>query len=256
MNQQISCEPENDVTFTFLKDERTIKCSRLILCEISPVFQVMFSATWFQNKSSVELNDAVTFDQYETFNLFVEIVSGKLQISSLDFEHIAAVYYYVDKYQVSNIADAIIKFLAKTMRISVSEFRNLVEFAQTYQLKDFLRQLDNQVEPILYKKDSIKFFELAKKFKMDMLKERIIQRLKSFEPRGYWTPEVTRSVIRALQKENRQLECKISASQKISPPDLSTKPKITTKGNPGTGGRFRIVIDKKHLKSLNWLKTV
>ena len=59
-----------------------IRAPKSMLMKISPVFEAMFSANWDTN--SVEMKDDVKFNQFDTFQLFLEVLFGLTSLSRYD----------------------------------------------------------------------------------------------------------------------------------------------------------------------------
>ena len=57
---------------------KTIRALKSMLADSSPVFEAMFSANWDTN--AIKIEDDVEFNQFETFQLFLEVL---LDLSSL-----------------------------------------------------------------------------------------------------------------------------------------------------------------------------
>lgn len=225
------------IRFTFADDKRKIKCSKSMLSEISPVFAKMFSETWL-NESIIKLEDNVTFDQYSTFKLFLELIYELRGVSSLPVYEATAVYHYSHKYQIDATTNKIQEHLNQRMKsgmsrnpFSVSELNDGLEFAETYQLEDFKQKLDN-VKLDFNEENPVKFFDLAVKFEMDLLKQQVIDHLKNVEPNESWSLEISNLVIKSLQKEQRKQEhflellcenCKDVFSTQIQGTTRSTK---------------------------------
>lgn len=151
-------EDESDVIkFAFPNEERKVKCFISILSEASPVFQTMFYTRWNQAKSvdkqpgnqyelnqcqrscyqveTIRLDDAVNFDQYNTFKSFMEILYGLFRADSLTIQRATDIYYYSHKYQVKKVETKIHNYLYERMKkgISVTELHQIIEFVQMYQ---------------------------------------------------------------------------------------------------------------------------
>ena len=56
-----------------------IRAPKSMLMKISPVFEAMFSANWDTN--SVEMKDDVKFNQFDKFQLFLEVLLGSTSLS-------------------------------------------------------------------------------------------------------------------------------------------------------------------------------
>lgn len=197
------------VRFTFPNDTRKIKCSKSMLSEISPVFEKMFSETWF-NESTIKLEDTVNFDQYSTFKLFLEIIYELKEVNSLQVHEATSVYYYSEKYQVDVTTNKIQEYLNQRMKsgmsknpFSVAELRDGLEFAETYQLGDFKKKLD-KVKLDFDEENPVKFFDLAVKFQLDILKQQVIEHLKAIEPKESWSIEISNLVVKSLQKDQKE----------------------------------------------------
>lgn len=196
------------IRFTFPDDTRKIKCAKSLLSEISPVFEKMFNETWLK-ESIIKLEDNVTFGQYSTFKLFLEIVYELREVTSLQVDEATAVYYYSHKYQVSDITNKIQQHLNQRMEsgmskspFSLAELTDGLEFALTYQLAKFKNKLD-KVKLEFNEENPIEFFDLADKFKLESLKQQVIDHLKNIEPKESWTLQISNLVIKCLQKELR-----------------------------------------------------
>lgn len=207
------------IRFSFPDENRKIKCSKSFLSEISLVFGKMFSGTWL-TETTIKLEDDVTFDQYSTFKLFLEIIYELRDVSSLSVNEATAVYFYTDKYSVMDVTMKIQTYLNKRMEasvnehpVSVAELNDGLQFAKLYKLDDFKKKLD-KVELDFNEENPVQFFDLAIKFQLDSLKEQVIQHLKTIEPNDTWTHEVSNSVVKCLQKELKE---------EIKRRDVSTK---------------------------------
>lgn len=199
------------IRFTFPDDNRKIKSSKSILSEISPVFEKMFSDTWL-TESTIKLEDVVTFHQYSTFKLFLELVYELREVNSLSVDEATAVYFYSHKYEVIDTTNKIQTHLNQRMEagvgknpLSVAELNDGLEFAEMYQLEDFKQKLD-KVKLDFDHDNPVQFFDLAVKFQLDTVKEQIIQHLKTIEPQDNWTLEISNLVCKCLQKEQKKGE--------------------------------------------------
>lgn len=165
----------------------------------------MFSEKWRQEKQTVKIDDFGTFDQYSTFKLFVEILYGICDVDSLTLAEATQVYFYSHKYQVEVVTDSIVEYLHQRINnasrpFSVNELEILLYFTQMYELDDVKK---NVVHVKLDEETSMKFFHLANEYKMNPLKEKVINYLMTIEPKEEWEPEVLCAVIRNFQKEKQ-----------------------------------------------------
>lgn len=154
--------------------------------------------------------DDVTFNQYSTFKLFLEIIYELREVNSLSVDEATAVYFYAHKYEVIDTTDKIQTHLNKRLKdglskrpLSVAELNDGLQFADTYQLEDFKKELD-KVKLDFDEENPVQFFDLAVSFQMILLKDQIIQHLKTIEPNDTWTLEISHLVLKCLQKEHRK----------------------------------------------------
>lgn len=214
-------DDEDDVVFfAFPNEKRKIKCSISMLTEISPVFEAMFSTRWHQEKSidnqqldsisqdkTIQLDDGVTFNQYLTFKLLMQILYGLRQIDSLSVDQATGVYFYANKYQIKDVAEKIKKLLNKRMETGISkspftftELKQGIEFAQLYQLDDFKNKLD-KVKLDFNGENPVQFWDLVNKFEMEALKQQLLHHLKTIVPKADWGEDILLAVIGRLQAD-------------------------------------------------------
>lgn len=230
-------DEDDGVSFAFPNEKRKIKCSISMLCEISPVFEAMFSARWSQEKSgdnqldsvlqqdetvklddnqldlfphqdkTVKLEDDVKFDQCHTFKLLMQILYGLRQINSLSVDQAIGVYFYTHKYQIKDVEDKIQKFLNERMEsglskrpLSVKELKDGIEFAQMYQLDEFKNKLD-RVKLAFDEVNPMQYMDLANQFEMKTLKKQVVDHVKTIAPKEDWSPDILREVITCLQAQ-------------------------------------------------------
>lgn len=200
-------DDESDlVRFTFVGHEKKIKCHKSILAEKSEVFKTMFGANWTEN-GSVEMDDAVEFEQYEMFKLFIELLYEIRNTDSLTLYEATAIHFYAHKYQISDLTEKILTKLNIIVEsgimvepFTVEELKEGLQFGQLYELHEFNEKLD-LVQLAFSVDDPHEFFSLAKEYQKENLKEQVIDYLKTVPPDDTWTLEVSHLVVAALQDD-------------------------------------------------------
>lgn len=222
---------ENDeddiVSFCFPNQKRKIKCSISMLTEISPVFEAMFSTRWCHEEEvddnqltvdavskdkTIELSDDVTFDQYLTFKLLMQIMYGLREPNSLTVDQATNVYYYSDKYQIKEVSDKVQKFLNQRMQsgisthpLTVAEPAESITFAQLHKLADFKSKLD-EVKLAFDEHNTIQFWDLTVKFEMKKLQEQVLDHLKTVAPKNDYPPDLLIALVSDLQANKKEIE--------------------------------------------------
>lgn len=250
------------VIFTFPNDERKIRCSRALLCEVSEVFKTMFGTKWDSGNgnSTVELTDLVPFNQFETFKLFVQLLYGMRQIESLSGVDACHVFFYSDKYDVRSVSKKILAWITSQLqhKVTLNELESYIEIAETYPvLDDFAKKLGS-AKLDLNERDAMKFFALVKESGMCLLQQQIADYLKTIPPRSDWSNEVLQSIIKDLQIENNhwKAESKTWIGNRLQlkePTQLKerTMNNCLTKGKNITRTALRAMVKKQELDKTN-----
>lgn len=233
------------VVFTFPFEDRKITCSRTMLCEVSAVFKTMFSEKWNPENSTVELNDMVSFDQFDTFKLFVEILYGMNHLQSISAIDACNVFFYCHKYNVTDISNDIVRMVNWRMLcfpVKVNELEIFIKFTQNYQLQNLTESLDKATLD-LNESDAVKFFELAINSGMRSLLQQITEYMKTIPPSSDWSKGALEETVKSLQVELNELKAEtknLKAAQQAQQKTPRKTQKERTLNNSVKKGKTRI----------------
>lgn len=215
------------VFFAFPKETRKIRCSISMLTEISPVFATMLSDRWNQEKTDnvddnkpdsqpdsnrtsrdriVRLDDYVSFDQYSTFLLLMEVLYGLRQLNTLTVDQAAHIFYYAHKYEMTATENEIQKFLNRRMQygiknvpLNLAEVKEGIDFARVYGLDKFRNSLD-KVKLALSTENVFQFWHLTTESEMKNLQEQIVDyAMKGCTPNKDWPLDLLVIVAERMQ---------------------------------------------------------
>lgn len=156
---------ENDtiIRFVFDNELRKIKAYKSLLSEMSQVFKSMFNDR--QDKFEFKINDPVAFDQFEMFNLFLEIVYGLTDVDTLTVDQAIGVHFYAHKYQIDSLCEMIREILTKKSVIdkifSVTQFIDCIQMAELHSWNDLKEQLKNVKLNIKNQSDGLLIYKVC-----------------------------------------------------------------------------------------------
>lgn len=211
----MNCTSVNDdeVQFEFIQtgDKRKLFVHKKVLINASPVFQTMFDEKW--TTSLIKMADDVSFDQYQTFMLFIECLVNQM-VSNLSIQEACNLYYYAHKYDVqvmeTNICNQISTILeAATVtqndycqELTLSDLAHCVKCFNLYSLEKLRMQLE-QVELEINSENVLEFYEIITSFKLySLLHRQVMPILMSPMNPSLWPIEVMKQIIECFRHYN------------------------------------------------------
>lgn len=203
------------VQFEFYKGTKKLRGHKQVLVEASPVFEKMFDQNWAETTGSVvSMEDVVSFDQFETFRLFLKCLYDIISVDDLTIQESCDMYYYAHKYNVVvmevDIRDQVTARLEEaTVRnddeyclkpLSLPELVNCIQLVRLHSLETLANKLD-EVELDITEDDVFGFYDTIKMYKCDSLQAQTVSVLMSMKPSSSWSAEMMQDVIASFQHQ-------------------------------------------------------
>ena len=181
---------------------KVVQSLKSVLITKSPAFKAMFSETW--DKGKVRMDDAVTFDQEDTFSRFLLLLADVMRPQQLTIPVACSCYFYADKYRVNGLMTDILDAITRHWSaFSLDDIKNCLALTETYSLVDFKTKL-NTVKLNLNQGNAIEFYEVCEKYQMDGLINQLIKHLQRFPVDKSWPQDLVLKIMDQERMETRK----------------------------------------------------
>ena len=165
------------------------------------------------------MDDPVDFDQFEAFQLFLEVVYGISTVDTLTVDEAIRVHFYAHKYQMDPLIRQVREVLTKRMNqgikdkpYSIMELIESIRMAETYSLNEFKEQLNRVKLDITEEIQALGFYDVCVDHKMEGLIDQVVSFMESKPVDDYWPTDL---VIRVLELNRKELKMDRSQTGRI-----------------------------------------
>lgn len=188
------------VTFTFKKQEgKVVRCLKSFLVKQSKVFAAMFDEIW--DIDTVQLDDYVHFDEYDTFLWFINALIGCLDLTDIAVYRSCCLYFYAEKYEIDGLKSKLISLLP-LRRTKIPELVGALQVVYKSNLIAMKDAIDSTIKLDLNDDNAVCAHKVCNIWEMEKLANQALDYIVGMEYESSWPLDL---VLRIAEKNRQDL---------------------------------------------------